>query len=336
MPEDKNSMKYRIWRFVTSTPFEYFIMAMIYCNTIILMIKFHGNSEFCEKILRFFNTALTAIFTVESVLKVLAFGVRNFRDSWNRSDFIVVVGSITDALITEFDGHFVSLGFLRFFRAARLTICLLTNWNTFFHLCCCLNAVMFNFAKTITQRYLVILDTTTEYSRHNNFQSYTELCYQKLTAGKLYTGLLILENYRAKKSGVEILKNSAVERPYSLFSTLADTIKAVKTDSTENSPNSPVSHKRSPIIPYDDYKINQNATKCFSDKPTVGRRLSGIISKIRSRESSINNNDPLQQIQQLLPEERSHKNLPNYPRKNRRTSNSPTDHFYRRLLKMIK
>ncbi|VDO46484.1 unnamed protein product [Brugia timori] len=39
MPEDKNSMKYRIWRLVTSTPFEYFIMAMICCNTIILMMK---------------------------------------------------------------------------------------------------------------------------------------------------------------------------------------------------------------------------------------------------------------------------------------------------------
>jgi voltage-dependent calcium channel P/Q type alpha-1A len=43
-----------------------------------------------------------------------------FRDGWNRFDFITVVGSITDALVTEFGGHFVSLGFLRLFRAARL------------------------------------------------------------------------------------------------------------------------------------------------------------------------------------------------------------------------
>lgn len=39
-------------------------------------LQFHGNSEFYEKILRFFNTALTAVFTVESILKILAFGVR--------------------------------------------------------------------------------------------------------------------------------------------------------------------------------------------------------------------------------------------------------------------
>lgn len=67
----------------------------------------------------------------------MAFGVRNyFKDGWNRFDFITVVGSITDAvlfskkfflrfflifqLVTEFGGHFVSLGFLRLFRAARL------------------------------------------------------------------------------------------------------------------------------------------------------------------------------------------------------------------------
>nr|CDJ96821.1 Protein UNC-2, isoform c [Haemonchus contortus] len=31
-----------------------------------------------------------------------------------------------------------------------------------------------------------------------------ELCFQKLTVGKIYAGLLILENYRAKKSGTEI------------------------------------------------------------------------------------------------------------------------------------
>ena len=55
-----------------------------------------------QDVFRFFNTALTAVFTVESLLKILAFGVRNyFIDGWNRFDFITVVGSITDALVTE-------------------------------------------------------------------------------------------------------------------------------------------------------------------------------------------------------------------------------------------
>lgn len=76
MPEHKNSLKYKVWKMVTSTVFEYFIMAMICLNTIILMMKFHGNSESYEKILRIFNTVLTAVFTVESILKIGAFGVR--------------------------------------------------------------------------------------------------------------------------------------------------------------------------------------------------------------------------------------------------------------------
>uniref|UniRef100_A0A915BGY2 Voltage-dependent calcium channel type A subunit alpha-1 n=2 Tax=Parascaris univalens TaxID=6257 RepID=A0A915BGY2_PARUN len=187
MPEDKNSMKYRIWRLVTSTPFEYFIMAMICCNTIILMMKFHGNSEFYEKILRFFNTALTAVFTVESILKILAFGVRNyFRDGWNRFDFITVVGSITDALVTEFGGHFVSLGFLRLFRAARLirllqqgyTIRILLwtfvqSFKALPYVCLLIGMLFFIYAIVGMQVFGNIwLDNTTEINRHNNFQSF--------------------------------------------------------------------------------------------------------------------------------------------------------------------
>ncbi|KAL3075199.1 hypothetical protein niasHS_013422 [Heterodera schachtii] len=187
MPEDKNSMKYRIWRLVTSTPFEYFIMAMIVLNTIILMMKFHGNSPEYEKVLRIFNTALTAVFTVESILKILAFGVRNyFKDGWNRFDFITVVGSITDALVTEFGGHFVSLGFLRLFRAARLirllqqgyTIRILLwtfvqSFKALPYVCLLIGMLFFIYAIVGMQVFGNIqLDPTSEINRHNNFQSF--------------------------------------------------------------------------------------------------------------------------------------------------------------------
>ncbi|CAD5229555.1 unnamed protein product [Bursaphelenchus okinawaensis] len=187
MPNDRNSLKYRIWKLVTSTPFEYFIMAMICVNTIILMMKFHGNSEVYEKVLRFFNTALTAVFTVESILKILAFGVRNyFRDGWNRFDFITVVGSITDALVTEFGGHFVSLGFLRLFRAARLirllqqgyTIRILLwtfvqSFKALPYVCLLIGMLFFIYAIVGMQVFgNILLDSTTEINRHNNFQSF--------------------------------------------------------------------------------------------------------------------------------------------------------------------
>uniref|UniRef100_A0A914Y1L2 Voltage-dependent calcium channel alpha-1 subunit IQ domain-containing protein n=1 Tax=Panagrolaimus superbus TaxID=310955 RepID=A0A914Y1L2_9BILA len=162
-------------------------MAMICMNTIILMMKFHGNSESYEKVLRIFNTVLTAVFTVESILKICAFGVRNyFRDGWNRFDFITVVGSITDALVTEFGGHFVSLGFLRLFRAARLirllqqgyTIRILLwtfvqSFKALPYVCLLIGMLFFIYAIIGMQVFGNIqLDPTTELNRHNNFQSF--------------------------------------------------------------------------------------------------------------------------------------------------------------------
>ncbi|CDI97593.2 voltage dependent calcium channel [Echinococcus multilocularis] len=155
MPEDSKSFKYRIWQLVVSGPFEYFIMIMIALNTLILMMKARLAYHRPEKSLRstleaddstkayesycaslmYLNTAFTGMFTIECLLKILAFGPRvgdwlglhttsfknYFRDRWNIFDFITVIGSITDVLVTSLqDTSFLNLGFLRLFRAARL------------------------------------------------------------------------------------------------------------------------------------------------------------------------------------------------------------------------
>ncbi|CAJ0582996.1 unnamed protein product, partial [Mesorhabditis spiculigera] len=187
MPEDKNSIKYRIWKLVTSPPFEYFIMAMICSNTVILMMKYYKNAPNYEAVLRLFNTSLTAVFTVEAILKILAFGVRNyFRDGWNRFDFVTVIGSITDALVTEFGKHFVSLGFLRLFRAARLirllqqgyTIRILLwtfvqSFKALPYVCLLIGMLFFIYAIVGMQVFgNIYLDSKTELNRHNNFQSF--------------------------------------------------------------------------------------------------------------------------------------------------------------------
>ena len=39
MPKDRESFKYKIWRVVVSTQFEYFIMTLIVLNTLLLMMK---------------------------------------------------------------------------------------------------------------------------------------------------------------------------------------------------------------------------------------------------------------------------------------------------------
>ncbi|CAH8485674.1 unnamed protein product [Heterobilharzia americana] len=138
MPSNTASTKYRIWRLVVSSPFEYYIMTMIALNTLILMMKYYRPDytddnmgipdwetqkyqNYCSTLV-YLNTAFTAMFTMECLLKLIAFGPKSyFRDSWNTFDFITVVGSITDVLVSELqDSSFLNLGFLRLFRAARL------------------------------------------------------------------------------------------------------------------------------------------------------------------------------------------------------------------------
>ncbi|XP_071821818.1 voltage-dependent calcium channel type A subunit alpha-1-like isoform X3 [Apostichopus japonicus] len=121
VPSDKNSFKYKFWKFVVSPPFEYFIMTLIALNTIILMLKHYNATEEFEDVMKTLNIIFTVLFSIEAVLKLIAFGPRNyFRDGWNVFDFITVVGSILDVIITELSDTFVNLTVLRLFRAARL------------------------------------------------------------------------------------------------------------------------------------------------------------------------------------------------------------------------
>ncbi|KAI4484986.1 hypothetical protein M0802_012887 [Mischocyttarus mexicanus] len=66
-------------------------------------LQFHRQSEAYKNTLKYMNMCFTGMFTVECILKIAAFGVRNFfKDSWNTFDFITVIGSIVDALVIEF------------------------------------------------------------------------------------------------------------------------------------------------------------------------------------------------------------------------------------------
>uniref|UniRef100_A0A8C5DAL2 Voltage-dependent P/Q-type calcium channel subunit alpha-1A n=1 Tax=Gouania willdenowi TaxID=441366 RepID=A0A8C5DAL2_GOUWI len=121
MPKNKLSFQYRMWQFVVSPPFEYSIMALIALNTIVLMMKFDGASLVYDNVLKNLNIVFTTFFFLESILKIIAFGPLNyFRDAWNIFDFVSVLGSITDILVTELGNNFINLSFLRLFRAARL------------------------------------------------------------------------------------------------------------------------------------------------------------------------------------------------------------------------
>lgn len=50
MPSKRNSFKYKVWRIVVSTPFEYFIMMLIVFNTLLLMMKVCSSGTLTESI----------------------------------------------------------------------------------------------------------------------------------------------------------------------------------------------------------------------------------------------------------------------------------------------
>ncbi|XP_060812329.1 voltage-dependent calcium channel type A subunit alpha-1 isoform X13 [Bombus pascuorum] len=168
MPKERNSVKYKIWRIVVSTPFEYFIMGLIVLNTVLLMMK------------------------------------NFFKDAWNMFDFVTVIGSIVDALVIEFGErfssmpsggqlgekkeNFINVGFLRLFRAARLIkllrqgytirILLWTFVQSFKALpyVCLLIAMLFFIYAIIGMQVFgnIALDADSSITKHNNFQSFIQ------------------------------------------------------------------------------------------------------------------------------------------------------------------
>ncbi|XP_049637927.1 voltage-dependent N-type calcium channel subunit alpha-1B [Suncus etruscus] len=189
MPQNKQSFQYKTWTFVVSPPFEYFIMAMIALNTVVLMMKFYDAPFEYELMLKCLNIVFTSMFSMECVLKLIAFGVLNyFRDAWNVFDFVTVLGSITDILVTEIANNFINLSFLRLFRAARLIkllrqgytirILLWTFVQSFKALpyVCLLIAMLFFIYAIIGMQVFgnIALDDETSINRHNNFRTFLQ------------------------------------------------------------------------------------------------------------------------------------------------------------------
>ncbi|XP_026077608.1 voltage-dependent L-type calcium channel subunit alpha-1D-like isoform X12 [Carassius auratus] len=121
----KNPYQYKFWYVVNSTGFEYIMFVLILLNTICLAVQHYGQSEMFNYVMDILNMVFTAVFTVEMVLKLIAFKPRHyFTDAWNTFDALIVVGSVVDIAITEVnnteDSARISITFFRLFRVMRL------------------------------------------------------------------------------------------------------------------------------------------------------------------------------------------------------------------------
>ncbi|XP_021232893.1 voltage-dependent L-type calcium channel subunit alpha-1S isoform X3 [Numida meleagris] len=118
-----------------------FFMMNIFVGFVIVTFQEQGESEYknCEldknqhynqsaemnHISDILNVAFTVLFTLEMILKLMAFKAKGyFGDPWNVFDFLIVIGSIIDVILSEIDdsddNSRVSITFFRLFRVMRL------------------------------------------------------------------------------------------------------------------------------------------------------------------------------------------------------------------------
>ncbi|XP_047192519.1 voltage-dependent L-type calcium channel subunit alpha-1C isoform X4 [Scophthalmus maximus] len=124
----KNPYQYKVWYVVNSTYFEYLMFTLILLNTICLAMQHHGQTKHFNDAMNILNMLFTGLFTVEMILKLIAFKPRGyFSDPWNVFDFLIVIGSIIDVILSEINGlqnseenARISITFFRLFRVMRL------------------------------------------------------------------------------------------------------------------------------------------------------------------------------------------------------------------------
>jgi voltage-dependent calcium channel L type alpha-1D len=120
-----NPKQYALWQFVNSNGFEYSILFLISLNTILMGIKYHGQSQTYSSVLEYINMLFTVVYTFECILKLFAWSPKYyFYEIWNVFDFIIVIGSLLDVTLHLSMGqnkyHGIDVKFLRMFRAFRL------------------------------------------------------------------------------------------------------------------------------------------------------------------------------------------------------------------------
>ncbi|XP_025893137.1 voltage-dependent L-type calcium channel subunit alpha-1F-like, partial [Nothoprocta perdicaria] len=98
----KNRTQHRVWAMVNSTAFEYIMFVLILLNTIALAVQHYEQSKPFNYVMDLLNMVFTGLFTVEMLLKIIAFKPRHyFCDAWNTFDALIVVGSVVDIAVTE-------------------------------------------------------------------------------------------------------------------------------------------------------------------------------------------------------------------------------------------
>uniref|UniRef100_A0A803SLW8 Voltage-dependent L-type calcium channel subunit alpha n=1 Tax=Anolis carolinensis TaxID=28377 RepID=A0A803SLW8_ANOCA len=190
----KNKYQYKFWYMVNSTGFEYIMFVLILLNTIALAVQHYEQSQPFNYVMDLLNMVFTGLFTVEMVLKIIAFKPKvckfirvgqlwhYFCDAWNTFDALIVVGSVVDIAVTERhylpaetvsseDSSRISITFFRLFRVMRL-VKLLSKGEG-------IRTLLWTFIKSFQiLAYItfgkVAMQDGTPINRNNNFQTFPQ------------------------------------------------------------------------------------------------------------------------------------------------------------------
>lgn len=118
----KHPVRRAIFVLVRRQRFEWTIMVCIIGNTLLMATQYFGQSTEQSDIINVINEIFAVVFTVEAVLKLIAFGLAYFEDTWNRFDFGIVVGTLVSIVVEALTGtHVRSLAMLvRVIRVTRI------------------------------------------------------------------------------------------------------------------------------------------------------------------------------------------------------------------------
>ncbi|XP_066212111.1 voltage-dependent L-type calcium channel subunit alpha-1F isoform X4 [Saccopteryx leptura] len=193
-----------------------FFMMNIFVGFVIITFRAQGEQEYqnCELdknqhyeqtapfnyAMDILNMVFTGLFTVEMVLKIIAFKPKHyFADAWNTFDALIVVGSIVDIAVTEVNngGHLgessedssrISITFFRLFRVMRLVKLLskgegirtllwtfIKSFQALPYVALLIAMIFFIYAVIGMQMFgKVALQDGTQINRNNNFQTFPQ------------------------------------------------------------------------------------------------------------------------------------------------------------------
>eukprot|EP00347_Sterkiella_histriomuscorum_P008485 403344914 len=89
------------FQLATNSHFDKFILICILINTVILAVKWYGQHQALDNVTETINYVFAFVFIAEVVIKIIAFGVRYFKDDWNNFDVLIAVITIISMILAS-------------------------------------------------------------------------------------------------------------------------------------------------------------------------------------------------------------------------------------------